>query len=268
MSSTTFVNLTGYLLSNSEGLIRSFTVVNSGYQVLSGADVTIKRFINNTWTIMGEKTTDDSGIASFLMNPSFFYRVEATYHGMSSGVKEIQPTQSVYTIIIPFGGGITEYNGMFSGVSYNILPGGLWLGSTNNTLITFNVTCSDNDLEWFGFTLLGILPDGNNTTIYTGNTTGSGGGSLMASIDTTNLTYVYGNFSFKKSGYTTFAVPKNWIIDDLSLQNISLVGTLFNFKNIDSGEMSLGVKSLIVLIVVDTELLFCFAHFYFQYIIY
>jgi len=245
MSAVSFVNLTSYLLSTSEGLIRSFVVVNSNYQQLSGATVTIKRFINDTWTTVGEKTTDDSGVATFFMNPAEQYQIEATYQGLTSGVQTIQPTESSYTIIIPTVTEVVTFDSSFDQVEYKINPKGMWLEESNNTSITFLVNCWSEDLEYFNLT----LKDQNYTTIDTQSSTSDSGGVLVSVIDTTNISRVYGTFSLKRDNRNEYTFTRNWIVEDLTPTNYSLVGALFTFADIPDDEMGMGAKMIVVLVV-------------------
>ena len=244
MTPTTFTNLTAYLLSDSESLLRSFTVLNNNYQIISGAEVTISRFINNEWTIVGEKLTDDSGVATFFMNPSESYQVEATFGPDSSGVQTIQPTESQYTIIIETGEDIIVYEGMFDQVTFQVTPAGMWLPLANSTNIVYSVTSWDNDFTYFNMT----LTDENSTVIFNDTSNVSSGGVIIGSINTTGIERVYGTFEFQRTGRTPYSFTKNWIIDDLQITEVSLVGALFQFGNIPNEDFGIGAKMLVVLI--------------------
>lgn len=244
LSSTDFINLTGYLLSNSLGLIRSFQVVDSEYSILSGANVFIYKFINNDWVIVAEKQTDDSGTASFLMNPSEYYQVLATYQNKSSNIQTIQPTESSYTIIITGAdSNMTGYTSIFRGVGYKISSASTFIPETNDSAFSFTVHPDYDDMDSFNMT----LTDENGTILYVGNSTATAGGVILTTLDITNKTMITGIFTMARDG-ESHTFTKQWRVENMVYTNSSLVNVLFNFSSIDNAELSDGAKGLIVLI--------------------
>ena len=241
-SSTTYVNLTAYLLKNSVGLIRSFHVVNTANLPISGAEVTIRRFLNSTWTTVGQKISDDSGTVAFLMNPSEQYQVEATYQTYTSGNVTITPSEAEYTITIPIPIAESSYDSMFSSVTYKIVPSNLWLPSADSTTINFTVVDSEDSLEYVTMT----LADQNSTIIFNQTATESGTNFISANINTSNLSRVYGTFYIKKLNFGEFSTTKNYLVDSFTSSNTSLTGALFTFDS--NNEMPTFAKSLVVLV--------------------
>lgn len=243
IDANTSLNLTAYILSNSDGLIRSFFVKDNSQNGISGALVTIQRLIGSSWTTVATKITDSSGTSAFLLNPSTSYRIEATYQGLSSGIQTITPSESTYTLTIAIGQSYT-YQNLFNTVSYSISPMYLSLPRTNSTYINFSAICSSNDLEY----IRTILRDQNNTVIYNSTFTSTTGGTINANINTSNLTAVYGTFQIKRNNYTLFNDSKNYIVSNYYAGNYSFFAFLINLSQDKS--MSTFAKSIISLFVV------------------
>jgi hypothetical protein len=230
MSSTTFLNLSAYLLNNNQGLIRNFHVVDTTTAPLPDAIVKIYRFIGGDWTVVSSKYTDDSGTSAFLMNPSEPYQVVAWYYygtsWISSPTYSVTPSLSDYTITISISVG-GAFKNIFDTVVYRIEPSGFALPRTNSTTINFTVSCTSSDLEWFAYN----LTDQNGTYLTSGNMTTATGGKLTATIDTTNLTKVYGTFYINRAGFSTYSMTKNFIVYDYGYGNYSFFAFLLNTKN-------------------------------------
>jgi hypothetical protein len=239
----TTYNNTYYLLSNSDGLIRSFYVKDQSQNGISGALVTIKRQISGEWITVATKLTDSSGTSAFLLNPSTQYRVEATYQGLSSGVQTITPSETEYTLTIVTGQSYT-YTNIFNTVSYTINPMYLSLPKTNSTYINFSVVCVSNDLEWYAVN----LTDENYTQIFFQNNTNASGGKINANINTTDLSAVYGTFYIKRTDYALFTDTKNYLVSTYNAGNYSFFAFLTNLT--EDTSMSNFSKSIISLFVI------------------
>jgi len=260
IDSITFLNQTALLLPTSTGLLRSFTVVDNNYYVISGAMVRVWQLVNSTYVLISSGYTDDSGVKSFFMNPSTTYRVEASFGGVSSGNKTIQPTASSYTIMIPLTLNTGGYSGgVLTKVAYFIFPQSLWIQQSNASSIWFRVTAFDNDMNNFTMT----LRDQNNSVIYTSTNSSSAGGLINATVNTTNtsLTQVRGTFIIDRDGFAPYTMTRNYIISRYaSATNISLLSAILTFKSIDSTELPDFAKSLIILVVALVIMGTCNAH--------
>lgn len=244
MNSNTFINQTAYLLSNSEGLIRSFLIVNTNYQVISGAYIRVEKLIGSSYVLISDGYTDNSGVKTFLLNPSDEYRIEATSGGATSGYKYIQPTQPQYTIQIPITTTAVEgYSGLFTQVSYTIYPNSLWIQVSNSSIFSFSVTAWVNDLGSYSM----VLKDQNNTILYNNTTISTIGGTMNTSIDTTNLSRVIGLYTINRTGFEPFTITRYYTMYDFNTTNSGLLGVFTTMQNAD--DISTGAKSIIILVV-------------------
>jgi hypothetical protein len=164
--STIFTNTTTnqplYLLSSANGIYTSIQTAESSNAVISGVYLLVERQINGVYVTIASGTTDSGGLSTFWLNPSFTYRVTASKVGYSTAQVMIQPSQSVYTIVMSQAGAqAAAYNGSTVGMLWTITPqsGYRALGTTT---FGFNLTANYGNLESCKFELYNTL---TNTTV-------------------------------------------------------------------------------------------------------
>lgn len=180
-------NVTLYLLPNILGQVVSFQVKTVSGSVISGATINITRV---GFGLIESKTTDDSGVASFFLNPQASYVITTFKQGYDLRVDTITPSQTSYTITLGAQASGNQTYDFSQGINYKIYPSGNIL--LNNTNYTFAFVISS--------TFWGLTSYGFNLTDANGNILGTASGS---SVTGSNVSTVFntGNYSFVKINY-------------------------------------------------------------------
>lgn len=211
LTPTTFTNTTTnttlYLLSTADGIYSSFQTVTSSQSRIAGVNILVERVIGLNYETVGVDTTDDSGVATFWLNPNYDHRITATASGYTTNVVTIRPTQSTYTLVM-------SGSGTSSNMSYTSpIPGIKWISNRGSgTLkvgtysIQVNVTDSQSSLENCKFELI----DMDNATILA--TTTSLTNSSFCSL-TNSVTVIKGQKIFGRVSVDTTSTDGFVIID-------------------------------------------------------
>lgn len=170
-----------YLLSNDDGIYSSFQTTDITNAVIEGVDLTVELFVSGQWVVVASGTTDSSGLFTAWLNPTSTYRVTATKSGYETQQVTVQPSQSVYTIIMPgTGQEDSEYNGTTEGMLWTVTPHlGFMVPGTYE--FGFNLTASLGNLESCKFELY----DFSSEAILTSSTGGTAYGCNIT------LTYTF-----------------------------------------------------------------------------
>jgi len=134
-----------YLLGSSDGIYSSFQIVTTNGNPISGATVQVERQFSGVWTLVGEGTTDSSGLATFWLNPNYDHKATVTKSGYVGTTETIRPTQSIYTIVLSGGTGNETYFSGLEGIYFTRSPlSGILSPGTYD--FTFNVTADNGDM--------------------------------------------------------------------------------------------------------------------------
>lgn len=146
---TTYTNATTnkilYLLNSASGIYVSFVAQNPlGNAPISGVNMVVERQFSGIWTQVGQALTDNSGTATFWLNPNYDHRVTATKSGYTTQTLTVRPTQSVYTIIMGSSVSVTNYT--WEGITWNVGPKDFVLSPNTPYTFFFNVTANLSNL--------------------------------------------------------------------------------------------------------------------------
>jgi len=214
-----------YLLESADGLYTTFQVLDEGNSPISNVAVIGEELISGTYTEVVGGTTDSAGSVTFWVNPDNVHRFTFTKSGYTTAVYTVTPTQSAYTVNM---GGATQTNetNYNLGILYNILPTDTTLNSSTNYNFIFNISSSLFSLTDFGF-ILRNSTGGAITTVT--NTTGTAGGLINYTYNTTTDSRVFMNYFWTANG-TTLTNTREWYIKDTYIGNFSVVNLINDLK--------------------------------------
>ena len=205
-------NQTLFLLPTSGGIYVSFQVQTVGGTKISGAIVNITR---TGYGQIAADATDDSGIATFFLDPLVSYTIHTSAAGYTSVTSAITPSQSSYTIIL--GAVAATASDYIQGITFTTSPIGVELNNNTNYVFNFTISSSFWGLSSYGFTLV------NSSGFVLNSTSGSvsAGSSVAVNHSTGNLSYIRMNYFWViNNSYQNGSV--NWIIVDTSASGWSL----------------------------------------------
>lgn len=139
-------NVPLYLLSSSLGIYVRFSVVDSDGDTLSGVKVTMERNIDGSLVIVEQENTDDSGLATFWVNPDKDYVFTFNKTGYDVETFTLRPTSSeIYTVTLG-GGLVQEEQPTGTGIAYKFYPSNKVLNNNTAYTFSFNMTSSYWDI--------------------------------------------------------------------------------------------------------------------------
>ena len=254
-----------YLLSSSDGIYSSISVVETSGAAIQGVLLTIEREINNVWTIIGQQETGSDGLATFWVNPNYPHKITAVKTGYLSTTVTISPSQSLYTLSLGTSTSSASYTSSIPGLRWALYPGSgaLEPGSHN-----FNVTITSSSLNLEGCKLE-IINASNISQV------------LASGTDNTNISYCHVSFDYtvvkdlnifgrlsvdttNTTGYVIVDADWKWIIIDIDVKAWRTITSFFgDFKSISEfGEGNEGEFSrIIIFFVLTTIFVGMFAYF-------
>lgn len=240
LGSASAIVLNVYLVPQSvfSSLVR-FHVVGSNSQGISGAQITIRKFISGAWVAVGQQTTDSSGSAAFYMDINTQYEVIAVYGAQSSSLTLI-PTSQDYTINL----GTTSVippTSSFGNLTVDLQP------------LTFNTSLSSETVSLNVTDLAGTISSftlslyfNNGTMFYTNTTPGSPSGGRVPVIvskagkEPRVIAYV----SVSRSSFPTVAFNRSYVVGTFGNGTYSFNNFVDGVQNSD---LSLGARAFLVL---------------------
>lgn len=167
-----------YLLADGEGVYSYFTVVDRGYNTLSGARITFFRSYDGgtSYVTVAQQDTDSFGSASFYLDPFTTYYMTVVLGGYDPYSAYLTPQPTTYVIVLGGGTNTTIWNA--SKVMARTYPQTVKYYDN----ITFAVDCYDGNILNFTLQIF------NNTMdeIWSHTTTGSPAGGVIT-VNTTEL---------------------------------------------------------------------------------
>ena len=135
LDSSTLVK-TLYLLYAGEGIYVRFKTVDEYDSTLVGTTIDMA----TGGSTIEQQTTDDSGLATFWVDPDTDYIFTFTKTGYETQTKSLRPTTSeIYSVVMPSEGEDINKS-TTAGVSYNFLPDNIVLGNNTEYEFAFNLT--------------------------------------------------------------------------------------------------------------------------------
>ena len=259
-------NKTLYLLSTSDGIYSSFSVIETSGGPIQGAAVIVERQFSGVWVTVGQDTTGSDGIATFWVNPNFPHRITVTKTGYTSSQVTITPSQSLYTMTLSKISGASAYTSPIAGLLYAVQPR---TGTIHSGTYNFNVTVtsSEANLENCKFE----LTNASNLAVLATNT-----GFTNSSYCFVNVVYTvienqnfFGRLSVDTTETTGFVIVNadwKWISMDIDVFGWRTITSFFSdIKDIsefgDPEGNEAEFSRFIIFFVLTTLVLGMFIHF-------
>jgi len=202
-----------YLLPTSIGSYVTFQVVNPAQQPLSGAFINIT---SSTYGGISGAYTDDSGSATFFLNPLETYSLSVSLTGYPTFLTTIVPTQSQYTISLGGSSTTSSVIDTYQGILAQILPLGPYLNNNTYYLFNFSINSSFWTIDEFGMT----LRNSSGSVFGTTSSTASGGLISLNRSTGDNSTLFVDVYWLIDGNYTNYT--KVYVIYDASRSDTSL----------------------------------------------
>jgi hypothetical protein len=208
-----------YSLLSDEGLYKSFQVVDVGYNSLSGVEGIMSYTFNGSSKIVEQESTDDSGLATFFVDPDKDYQFTFSKAGYGSETFTLRPTSTeIYTVILGGSTGTQVNTSYAEGIEYSFSPK---YDLVNNTHYTFNFDMDSN--IWDITSCMLTLRDNAS------NSLNSSSSSYTTSNCNINVGYNVGSYTSILS-YATYT---------LNNSDTLVVSKVYTVKDVYQGEGSL-----------------------------
>jgi len=127
----TTTNRTLYLLASADGIYVTFTFTDDYGVIIVGADVKVERSFSGTFTHILDGATDDSGTATFWLDPDETYKLTFTSTGCTTKAYTVVPALNTYTVTTDCTGASDEDAIIATNYS-SFVDGITWLKTPNN----------------------------------------------------------------------------------------------------------------------------------------
>lgn len=186
---STFTTIPLYLLQSAYGIYIRFMVSDSLDNVLSEVQVTAKTLVSGTQVTVEQENTDDSGLATFFLNPDSDYTFTFEKSGYTTTSFSLRPTSSeIYYVTM--GGGLstgTTEQPSGTGISYSFSPNNQELLNATNYTFSFSLTSEYWDIT--DCTL--YLKNATQTLTYSSTSWDSDSCDISINYNTGNQTSIY-----------------------------------------------------------------------------
>lgn len=226
-STTTYVVL--QLLSTADGQYVTFQVQDTNAKRLDGALIFIEKLTAGSFVFLGQDLTDSAGTKTFFLNPDDSHRITISKAGYTTYTSTINPTNSIYTIVMS-GGAIYETYYTFDGISVNTYPqGGTILAPSTTYTFGMNVTSFVGNITACKLEML----NGSFSSIGSSVGCTAYGGNITLDLGTGTHSNFIGNYYINfGSGYELFSTS-NWVIDTVNISTGGAYGfeLMYKFNN-------------------------------------
>ena len=222
----TTLNKILYLLSTTDGIYSSISVIESSGASIEGVVIQVERQFSGVWTLISQDTTGSDGVATFWVNPNFQHRLTATKTNYITTQVTITPSQTLYTLTMQRTTGEAEYDSDIPGLVYTSRPA---VGPTVPGARNFNITIwsSEENLENCKFELINAS---NTSQVFDSDTSITNSSYCFININY-NLeenTIMFGRLSVDTTETTGF------VIIDTDLKWIGLAIDVKEWRTIKS----------------------------------
>lgn len=229
-----------YMLKTSDSLLVRFHTVTPAETPITSVLVEARRFINSTYTMIGQQYTDESGVAAIYLYPFATYQIVASKIGYNNVTLTLQPSSSDYKIYMGALGSANPFSTSISNVSMLFTPE---TTSVNASYIEFVCLAfaSDDSLEYVGMSIEYF----NGTYFYINSTATSSGVRLnytadLRGLNGTNLTATCG---FMRDGYGWYNVSRTYYI---YYEGDTLIGSAIGGAIANVSKMGLSILSILI----------------------
>lgn len=204
INSNSYLSLNGHLLANSIGnYITTFVYSDSQPAGIPGALTSAMRYLNNSWVVVDQKTTDSQGKGYFYLYPWSQYQIKAEYLTLQALITNYYPNPS-FILYIKFSDSFASSNltWVFDKVSVIYFPKASYVAKDSLIPLSYLVSSSVNDLSYYGLKIYNVT--GSSPALIYSNvvTTSPSGGVINVNLNTSgSVTKWLVLISFKRSGY-------------------------------------------------------------------
>lgn len=254
VSNSTTLNITLYLLNTTSGAkLTRFFVKDTDGSALENAFIYANRYYPeaNIYQLVAMAQTDSQGYALSYLQPNAPWFVFDVTNAYGVSYREFEKQQIFCDAALAYcsitlsllAGGYANFTTLWGGISYRILP---WSTLSFSTFYEFNMTASENDLEFSGW----FVRYGNLTLINSTNYTTPSGSYQSLNITlgaTENLTI---SAFFKRLGYPTSWIYRTYTHANATLQNSTMTGAVEYLKLSSASATGIGLIALLILVLV------------------
>jgi hypothetical protein len=209
-------NIDIYLLNETVGTAYTFQVVNQYSVPISGALLTVSRFMpaTNTWVIVEQQVTDFSGYSLFDLQAGTLYKLVTSASGYVSLNTDFTPgaVTSVQIRLQRTSGTVTpvpDFEQVFNDVTFKVLPTGFFYNTS--VLAAYQINSSAGLLTNYSMTVTRRY-NGTTTIVYSAAVTASPSGGTLTYTATLPGAYTV-QVQFKHANYSNyFPIPTNFFI--------------------------------------------------------
>jgi hypothetical protein len=232
-NTTTEVRL--YLLSTTEGDYTTVTVVDANSNPLADAHITWERSIAGNVTLVAEDDTDDSGSATFWVNPDYPHTLTVTRATCDTEISTITPAQASYLVPLNCEGIEYEYESRVEGVSHEKRPRVGIVQKQDDVLFEYKIRSSIYNMSAVKFRLLDFS---NRSNVYGENETLTVNGTFcglnyciltLTQNISDNYSNIIGEYYVKMEGdtsYTLLEADGQWMLINVTERSGSILDTL------------------------------------------
>jgi len=249
LTENTTLNQTAYLLATASALNKQFTIQDTLGTVLPNVKLTLSRFINNTWQIVREETSDSSGIIVIQVESGVLYAASFTAAGYATLTQTYLGNTAQVLVTLSTETGL-NLDHQTEGIYWSMQPSVNSLHATENQTISFTAVSNNASLTDYSLLLYWL----NGTVIFNQTVISSSGGILSHTMNLTGITSgrsIKAAGSFTKAGYPVFWVNRTFYIYNATTSNRTLFGLMPTFPaNNGLGEMATTLIALTVVLLV------------------
>lgn len=211
-----------YLLGTTDGLYVTFQTTTGVGNQITGVFISVNR---TDIGFIGSQFTDESGTATFWLNPNFPHIVTASKAGYDTVTLSITPSQSQYTIVL---GGQSVTNTVVDstkGIAWDIKPASRYL--LNDTTYQFNLTLSS---DFYSLDSWGMNISNDTAYLCANSSTVATGGTLSCDAFTGKSEFM--NFTiFWEINGTVYTDPFKYKVVDNEGSQFSITRFFDDLKN-------------------------------------
>lgn len=188
-----------YLLKTADGMYVRFKTVDQYENAITIVKVTVEKQIGGAYTTIEISYTDDSGLATFWVNPDDDYRFTFTKTGYETITKILRPTSTEIYSVIMAGEADEDELPSWTGIGYTFSPSMQVLNNDTKYNFTFKLRST----YWAVSSCIFWIEDNASTTLNSTTVPAcvSGGGNYSFMYNTDNLTSItaFANFTINNS---------------------------------------------------------------------
>lgn len=185
INSATATTLNAYLIKLIDSVTASFAVVSTFEVPIGNVTVTAQRDFGSGFVTVSQGLTDDSGLTSMPLDPTYTYRMIFTTAQGETITQNLRPEQGITKLVRFPTSAETNFTNIFDDINYLFRPFETGLSSTQgNTNFSFEIVSINSELTNFFMNI-----SNNGTLIFNQTVTGSpSGGTISAIVNVSNYT--------------------------------------------------------------------------------